>query len=96
MNSHMYVHEASHTPTHIRIQTCVQDFPRDIWIYCLAPSLGGMLAGLVFRFTADPEKIAEEDHRAKYIFGNMRVFGNNPPKVEAPKSRAKSVRFQLP
>jgi len=87
---------AAYNPVVGTVLAMSQDFPRDIWIYCLAPSLGGMLAGLVFRFTADPEKIAEEDHRAKYIFGNMRIFGNNPPKVEPPRSTAKSVRFQLP
>lgn len=50
-----------------------QGFTRDIWVYCLAPSLGGMLAGLVFRFTADPKKIAKEDHQAKYFFGKLRL-----------------------
>ena len=32
-----------------------------------------MLAGLVFRFTADPKKLAKEDHQAKYFFGKLRV-----------------------
>ena len=61
------------------MQTCVQSFYRDIPIYCLAPILGSVVAGLMFRYTCDPHKLAVEDHRAKYVFGNMRLFDNNPP-----------------
>ena len=34
-----------------------------------------MIAGVVFRFTADPKKLAKEDYQAKYFFGKMRICG---------------------
>ena len=61
------------TYMHANTYSNTQGFTRDIWIYCLAPSLGGMFAGLVFRFTADPRKLAKEDHQAKYFFGKLRL-----------------------
>ena len=61
------------TYMHANTYSNTQGFTRDIWIYCLAPSLGGMFAGLVFRFTADPKKLAKEDHQAKYFFGKLRL-----------------------
>ena len=67
----MSVLQTGHSHSHALHTT--QGFTRDIWVYCLAPSLGGMLAGLVFRFTADPKKLAKEDHQAKYFFGKLRV-----------------------
>ena len=63
----------AHTSVETHIHTRTQNVTDDIWLYCLAPSLGGMLAGLVFRFTADPKKMAAEEHQAKFLFADRRL-----------------------
>ena len=75
MHTHMY----THAPTHIK--TYAQNVSSDIWLYCLAPSLGGVLAGLVFRFTADPRELADEEHQAKFFFANRRVCEKKTSKM---------------
>lgn len=49
--------------------------PPNIWVYWLGPLLGGLLAGLVFRFTADPSEFEGEEHQAKFWFHDKRVCG---------------------